>query len=422
VLLTVVLIAVGVLWFLATCQGAWSLVSGLRFYRYVQRHLADGNGSPCFAPPAAVILPCCGLDERLSDTVKAVLRQDYPDYEVIFAFESSEDPAFTAVGRWASAQSVVRWRRVVAGPAESCSQKIQNLLAGLASVSADRETLAFLDSDAIPPRGWLTGLVRPLGDPTIGATTGFRWYTTNGTLAGGVRSAWNAASVTFLHDEKLAFCWGGSTAVRRGTFDRLDIAARWRRALSDDYQVTRAVRDAGLRIHFVPRCLLPSPEETTLRGFFTFARRQLVITRVCAPKVWRTGLGLACNFIVGATAVAATAVWAYFDGRHSLMIGALAAWGVILALAGLKSILRQMAVRKVLRPPDVSRADFLFDVIGVGFIGVLHLVLLLSSARSRRLAWRNRLYEMVSPDETLVLGRTEPAGPARAPQPMVGLT
>lgn len=419
--MTVALVIIIVLWALATSQGIWSLVTGLRFYRYVEREVDAAARAAGPSPRVAVLLPCCGLDDKLADTVRALAQQDYADYEIIFAFETPDDPAYAAIGRWMSGVKRPHYRRCIAGRADTRSQKIQNLLAALQLVSADRDVFVFLDSDAVPHQRWLANLVAPLGESGVGAATGFRWYTSNGSVASGVRSAWNAATVTFLHDDKLNFCWGGSTAIRRQTFDELNIAQRWQRALSDDYQVTRAVRDAGLRIHFVPQCLIPCIEDTTMRNFLTFARRQLVITRVCAPVVWRAGLVLALNFILGATAVAGLALYAYLHDMQTLMIMALAGWGLILFLAGTKSLLRQLAVRRVLKAPSVSWKDFLWDVIGVGVIGMLHFGLLLASARSRRIVWRSTEYEMISADETLVLGRPTPQ-PGTEAAPVVGLT
>lgn len=419
-LLTLSLIVVAVLWALATFQGICSLVAGIRFLRFVRREVTRSD-SP-YEPRAAIILPCCGIDDRLADTVQSLALQVYRDYEVIFTFESVDDPAYAAVGRWTARWGDRRHRRVVAGRADDRSQKIHNLLAALGVVSPDREVLVFLDSDAVPGPNWLRHLVAPLQDDAVGAATGFRWYTTNGNIASGIRSAWNAASVTFLHEDKLNFCWGGSTAIRRSTFDRLGVAVSWQRALSDDYQVTRAVRKAGLLIRFVPQALIPCLDHTTMRGFLTFARRQLVITRVCAPMIWRAGLALACNFILGGTAVAGLAAYAYLNGMQNLMFTALAGWGVILMLGASKSVLRQLAVRQVLSAPSISWKDFCWDVVGVAPIGVLHLALLLSSARSRRITWRSTVYEMVSPDETLVLGRVSQIPPAPEMRPVVSLT
>lgn len=405
-------------------QAIWALVDGVGFLRFVESRLAESarlrspSGRFRYQPRATVILPCCGVDERLENTIQVLGDQDYDDYQVIFTFESSADPAFVAVGRWT--QNWRRpWTRVVAGLAEKRSQKIHNLLAAVAEVSGDREVLIFLDSDAVPNRNWLGHLVAPLQHSEVGAATGFRWYSATGGAAAGIRSAWNAASVSMLHNDSTNFCWGGSTAIRRETFERLEIARHWDGALSDDYQLTRAVREAGLKIRFVPQALVSSADHTTFAGFWRFARRQYIITRVCAPEIWFSALFLCMNLINGATCafllfVAASLGWI---GDGTIATIACATWLFILTLVAAKALVRQLAVRQILPPPAVTWRDLAWDVLGVAFVGSLHLVLLLSAALTRRFFWRHTEYEMIGPDQTRVLRRVTPApsGSALAP-------
>ena len=367
----------------------------------------DSNGEFEYQPRVAVILPCCGVDQRLEHTVESLRRQNYRNYEVFFTFESTDDPAYDEVGRWARDWTGPPQHRVIAGMAERRSQKIHNLLAAISKLPDDCDVIAFLDSDAIPHPDWMGHLVKPLQDEGVGAATGFRWYTASGGVAAGIRSAWNAASVSLLHNDKTNFCWGGSTAIRRSEFERLNIAQRWDNALSDDYQVTRAVRDAGLLIRFVPQALLPTNERTTFGNFWNFARRQFVITRICAPKFWLAGFVLCFNLIIGATSVFFLFVAALFEliGDRTTLWLALSGWMFILFLAGGKALIRQLAVRRILRPPNLSWRDLAWDVIGVGPIGTIHLALLLASARSRRFVWRNKVYEMISADSTRILER-----------------
>ena len=409
-------LAVGLLCVLTCVQGARALWGGVRFYRYVVAMLARAEdlrtdaGGFKYQPRVALILPCCGVDEKLEHTVAALTRQNYADYEVVFTFESSDDPAFSAIAQWTRGWQHPRCRCVVAGLADRRGQKIHNLLSAVAAVSPDREVLVFLDSDAVPGPDWLGFLVAPLQDPTVGAATGYRWYNASGGIASGVRCVWNAATVTLLDDERLNFCWGGATAIRRATFDSLSVAQRWDRALSDDYQLTRAVRDAGLRIRFVPQALVSSSDTTTLRAFWEFARRQVLITRVCAPAIWRAGLILTANFVVGGTAAAVVfflAAMGWF-GDRTVMRAALAVWVAILVLAVGKSFLRQMALRKVLRPPELTWRDLWWDVFGTIMVsGGLHLSLFAASLGSRRIVWRSTAYLLVSADETRVLGRLQ---------------
>lgn len=422
---------------MTTIQGVAAFFHGVKFHRYVRDALRKAGGrsddanagsrrsdqAPTASPPpkepkAVVFLPCCGVDERLERTVQAVLSQDYPRYSVVFTFESSDDPAYLAVSGWTRNSPVV-CRMVTAGRTSDCAQKIHNLLAALDAAPADAEVYVFLDSDAVPHRGWLASLIEPLEGEGVGAATGYRWYTATGGFASGIRSAWNAATVTLLDDERLNFCWGGSTAIRRETFDQLDIRRRWARALSDDYQVTRAIRGAGLRIVFVPQALLPTRERTTLRQFVSFATRQLVITRVCAPRVWRAGFLLCCNFMLGATATFVYSIGCalgWWGSMTGFVLGA-AGWASIVALAAGKAIVRQSAVRRVLGPPDIGWRDFSWDVLGVSLAGMMHLGLLLASARTRRIVWRDTVYELVSADETRVLGRLNRKGDRAAVTP-----
>lgn len=407
-------LAAGLLCVLTLVQGTGALWGGVRFHRYVAGMLArakglrTASGGFAYQPKAAVILPCCGVDDKLEHTVAALAGQNYPDYEVIFTFESEADPAYEVIGAWVRSWPRPAYRRVVAGLADSRGQKIHNLLAALAQVSPDREVLVFLDSDAVPGPDWLGHLVAPLRDRQVGAATGYRWYAAAGGIAAGIRCAWNAATVTLLDDERLNFCWGGATAIRRDTFEGLGVAERWHRALSDDYQLTRAVRAGGLRIRFVPQALVSSSDRTTLRAFWQFARRQVIITRVCAPAIWRAGLLLTANFVAGGTAAAVlffVAALGWF-GNRTVMWSALVAWAVILLLAAGKPVLRQLALRQVLRPPDLTWRDFVWDVFGtIAVSGMLHLGLFAASLGSRRIVWRNTEYEMVSAEVTRVLGR-----------------
>ncbi len=414
-----VYLGVLVLGLAASVHGAWALWGGVRFYRYVVRmvegakDLLTESGAFRHQPKVALILPCCGVDDKLEETVQAIAQQNYTDYEVVFTFESTEDAAYAAIGAWTADWDRPRSQRVVAGLADGRAQKIHNLLAAVNRVSDDREVLVFLDSDAVPDKDWIGHLVAPLQDETVAAATGYRWYTATGGLAAGVRCVWNAATVTLLDDEALNFCWGGATAIRKETFESLDVARYWDRALSDDYQLTRAIRDAGMRIRFVPQALVPSSDHTTLSAFWSFARRQIVITRVCAPAIWRAGLFLTCNFMLGGTATAVlffVAAMGWF-GNPTAKFAALFGWLFILGVAAGKPLLRQLAIRKILRPPDLTWRDFWWDVVGtVLFSGGLHLNLFVASLTSRRIRWRHTEYELVSADETRVLRRVDSNG------------
>src|SRR5205814_6471890 len=86
------------------------------------------------------------------------------------------------------------------------------------------------------------------------------------------------------------FCWGGSTAIRRDLFEKLDVTGKWRGSVSDDFTLTTVLHEAKLPIKFVPRCLVLSEADCAVGELLEFTTRQLKITRVYAPHLWKASL------------------------------------------------------------------------------------------------------------------------------------
>jgi cellulose synthase/poly-beta-1,6-N-acetylglucosamine synthase-like glycosyltransferase len=242
-----------------------SFRSGIRYLRYCRAELSNPPSS--FNPYASVIVPCKGLDEGLEENLSALISQNYPEYEVIFVVDDEEDPAARVIKR------IVRLahrktKLVVAKKTVESSQKVENLREAVLHVSDLSKVFIFADSDARPPKDWLASLVAPLEDKEIGAATGYRWFISlKPSFVSELRSAWNASIASALgSNTRSNFCWGGSTAIRRALFERISIREKWKGTLSDDYTVTSAIKDAGLKIHFVPKALIPSIENCTFQN------------------------------------------------------------------------------------------------------------------------------------------------------------
>src|SRR5262245_28880290 len=194
---------------IAILQGIITLLDGIRTARHI-RMFRPRRGSH---ERAVVFCPCKGADAEFNKNIQSILGQDYPNYEVHFIVESPDDPA-CAVLRDLN-QAVL-----VAGRATNQGQKVHNLSFAVSHAGVGRagDIYVFCDSDARFPSNWLSRLVSPLDSTNV--TTGYRWYVANRfhfpTL---MRSAWNAASLGILGDHDRNFAWGGSTAIRRDTFD-----------------------------------------------------------------------------------------------------------------------------------------------------------------------------------------------------------
>ncbi|HEV3468753.1 MAG TPA: glycosyltransferase family 2 protein [Pyrinomonadaceae bacterium] len=394
---------------LVLLQSLVSLRGGVRWLAYFRRE-SEARG-PLYMPRATVFVPCRGVDQGLRENFRALFAQHYPAYELIFVSDRADDPALDVaegVRREAEGETVARARAVVAGPAEGCGQKVHNLRAAVREADPSSEVFVFVDTDARPGAGWLRALVSPLADARVGAATGYRWFLpAAGGLASHLRSVWNASIASALGpDERRNFCWGGSTAVRRETFERLRVAERWAGALSDDFALTRALKEAGLPIRFVPACLTASVEDCRLGGLLEFTTRQLKITRVYAPSLWRVVLFSNLLFAVvffGGVALAAA--------RAALGLGfawPLAVVCAVFLLGVWKAFFRLRAVALVLEEYHAElRAGLWAHLTLWPLTAALFLYNALAAAASRRLRWRGISYELKSPTETVIIRNEE---------------
>jgi cellulose synthase/poly-beta-1,6-N-acetylglucosamine synthase-like glycosyltransferase len=347
-------------------------------------------------PPVSVLAPCRGIDAQFEAYARALLSQQYPRYEVLFLVESPHDPAWSVLNRLLGKAPDRRASLIVTGTAEGCSQKIHNLLVGLAHISSESKVLAFVDSDVQVHPYWLRALVTPLDEAAVGATSGYRWYVPRrGEMAGSLRSAWNAATLGLMAHLRYGFAWGGSSAIRRDLFEKLQLRDAWSRGLSDDLLLTRAVRKAGLRIRFVAACLVPTFEPCTWRQLLEWTNRQTAIARVHVPH----SLGMCLVIHLISLMLGILGIVAIASGQW-LASGLLLSYWVI---NGLSSLTVCRAARHRLSAhgfPIVQHAWA--QALWVPAVTVLALVNMAVSWTTRTITWRGISYTMLSPQHVVV--------------------
>ena len=178
-------------------------------------------------PKAAIILCLRGADPFLDRCIRALLRQDYPDFEVRIVVDDEQDPAWGIVNQTLGEPSA---SLVTAGqlkdPNNTCSLKCSSVAQAIEELDDSFEVVALLDADTIAHPTWLRELVTPLQDSDVGAATGNRWYMPDKPSLGSlVRYSWNAAAVVIMYWCKIA--WGGTLAVKRTAIERADLLTHW---------------------------------------------------------------------------------------------------------------------------------------------------------------------------------------------------
>ena len=386
---------------LALLEALYSLRGGLQYLGLFRKAL---HRSPQdFAPSTSVFLPCKGTDPDLELNLRAYFEQDYPDFQLLLITGEKEDPCISIFRLLQGRYPDVSCQILFSGKAQQRGQKVHNLLYGLRFVRTQDQVLAFGDSDIRPARNWLRHLVDPLGDPGVGIATGYRWYLPQkGGFGSVLRSVWNAGIASMMREKDSHFAWGGSMAVRRQIFEECRVADYWTNALSDDYAMSRAVRDCSLSIHFQPRCLSYSHEDCSLAEFLAWSGRQLAITRVYHPKLWALALfsqALGSFTLWGGMAVVIVG-WA--RGAGTLGIGLLLA--AIYLLGCSKGWLRLRAVSTLFpEQGDLLRRHRVAYLFWGPLASLVSLKGLIGPLWTRDIEWRGIRYRMISPAETVVL-------------------
>ena len=397
-----------VLFYLFAAISLWlgflSLRSGIRFVRYLQEELKKDLTD--FTPFATVFVPCRGVDEGLKENISALFDQDYPEFEIIFIADHAADPALAEIDRARRAfqkQTGPLVSTIIAGAATDSGQKVHNLRAAVGKAHPLSTVFIFTDTDARTSRFWLRALVSPLQEEKIGAATGYRWFVPlKGGLAAYLQSVWNASIASALgKDRHKNFCWGGSTAIRRGTFQRLQIGERWRGTISDDFTVSRLLHEANLEIKFVPYSLIPSFEDPTFGELFEFTTRQIKITRVYAPHLWRAvligSIIFAIAFFGGLALVLARALMGLSFLTPLLVLTLMFVLGAMKSHLRLRAVAQFISDKRMRRPAMTLAHVLLWPVASLLF---LYNAL---AAISRRIEWRGISYELKSPAETVIL-------------------
>lgn len=370
--------------------------------RYVREETAKPLSD--FTPFVSVIVPCRGLDQGLKENLSKLFRQDYPAYETIFVTDSETDGSIKVIEELRNEFQEISSRVIIAGQAADSGQKVHNLRKAVGQISDKSEAFVFVDSDARPNEKWLRNLVAPLSDKTIGAATGYRWFVVaNGGFSSHLRAVWNASITSQLGvNEKKNFCWGGSTAIRRETFEQLNIKEKWRGTLSDDFALTRILQEENLPIHFVPQCLTVSVEDCGFGELFEFTTRQIKITRVYSPNLWKMALIgnliFVAVFFTGTVLVIANAV------LSNSFIAPLLIVAIIFFLGVGKAWLRLKAVSLVLTDykKELKRNALAQLTLWI-FSSVLFLLNCITAAFSRKIVWRGIEYELKSATETILI-------------------
>jgi ceramide glucosyltransferase len=265
-----------------------------------------------FTPPVSILKPVRGLDAEAYDNFASFCRQDYPEYEVLFAVSDEDDPCIPVIERLQQDFPERSIRMLSKIRPVGTNRKINNLC-DLAK-HAKYDLLVMSDSDVRVDPDYLREMTAPFQKPDVGVVTAlFRGITNGGFFseldALGVPSeSASGALVAQKLEGGMKFAFGWSMATTKFHLEEIGGFEAMADHHSDDFELGNRIAAKGYRVEFMRKNVwMVFPKETAAE-FFRHELRWSIGLR----NVRKLGyLGLALTYGLPWTALACFAAPSY---------------------------------------------------------------------------------------------------------------
>jgi ceramide glucosyltransferase len=331
-------------------------------------------------PPVSVLKPVHGLEARLKENIESFFRQDYPDYEILFAADETNDLALDVVREVCARYPHIRSRVLVTGT--PWPNPVVYAFHCMAEAAA-HDILVTTDSDVEVDTGYLREIVPPLLDPQVGMVTCvYRGKNAAGFFSGltaiGMSVEMTAGVLVANLLEGMKFGLGPTTVVRKDSLASIGGYTALRDYIAYDFAIGNLMAKKGYQVVLSGHVIDHVVNQPSFRRMWQNQLRWAQTTRYSRPK-GHFGSGLIFAMPYGLLGF--------------LAAGFLGHWGIgalLLAVAVLNRLTEAWLVGwVVVRDPQIRRAPWLYplrDLLGflVWFASYLNL----------RYVWRDSRFEL----------------------------
>jgi ceramide glucosyltransferase len=331
-------------------------------------------------PPVSVLKPVHGVEAQLKENVESFFRQEYPDYEILFAADTADDAALDVVREVCARYPHVRSRILVTGaPWPNPAVYSFHCLAQAAA----HDILVTTDSDVEVGAQYLREIIPPMLDPGVGAVTCvYRGKNAAGFFSGltaiGMSVEMTAGVLVANLLEGMKFSLGPTTVVRKDSLDAIGGYAALKDYIAYDFAIGNMIAKAGYRVILSGHTIDHIVNQRSFLQMWQNQLRWAQTTRYSRPKGhFGSGLTFAMPYgLLGFFAAAALGNW-----RLGLLL---------LAIALVNRFAEAWLIGwRVVRDPQVRRAPWLYplrDLLGFGVWAASYLNL--------RYVWRDSRFKL----------------------------
>jgi ceramide glucosyltransferase len=290
-----------------------------------------------YTPPVSLLKPVRGTDFATYENYSSFCRQDYPDYEILFAVSDASDAAVPFIHRLIGEFSGCRIRLLVGAEDLGANRKV-NKLARL-SREAQHEILVLTDGDVRVGPNYLREVVAPFVDENTGAVTSFYRGIAQHNLGAeleaiGASSDFFAGVLMAEWTEGVNFALGASIVTTKRWLSKIGGFESISGMLADDYELGLRIAEAGGRVLLSREPVWTMYPAQSVKTFWDHQLRWARTVRLCRPLSYFGlifTLGLPWVVLAALVAptkwLAATYLLAYLVLRH-VMAWTVGVWGV----------------------------------------------------------------------------------------------
>jgi ceramide glucosyltransferase len=315
------------------------IYSAWRFFRVAHRKASQlpRAGDEETSPAISILKPIRGLDPGAYENFASFCRQDYPEFEILFAVNDSDDPAVPVIQKLIADFPGRSIRLVVVTERLGANTKVSNLCRLVRE--ARYELLAITDSDVRVEPGYLQSVARTFRDPTVGGVTALYRGRDNFKFVAamdcvGSSAAFCGAALVARELEGLKFMMGSTMATTKARLAEIGSFEAIVDLHSDDYELGRRIAALGCRVELLPEPVWMAFPSETLGNYLRHELRWAIGIRNIRPgghfgMLFTHGLpwAIAAACVAPSRGIAAAYLAGYFMLRFA-MAWAVGVWGL----------------------------------------------------------------------------------------------
>jgi ceramide glucosyltransferase len=208
-----------------------------------------------FTPPLSILKPVRGLDREAYENFASYCRQDYREYELVFAVAEPDDPVISVIEKLQRDFPERTIRLVTHIAKKGANNKVNNLCALVEAASYDHLVMA--DSDIRVDPDYLREVAAPFADLAVGAVTTFPRCIPGGNLVADLDAIGLSADsipgalVARKLEGKVQFAFGWTMATTKKHLAEIGGWEAMANHHSDDFELGNRIAKHGYRVELM---------------------------------------------------------------------------------------------------------------------------------------------------------------------------